>query len=254
MIQVSMEIPTVYLSQWTPFTDLDFILAHKVLEDDEYASFFANRPSRREVILDNSMHELGHPLPVSDLLDAAERVNATYVIPPDRLGEWKRNLDWYEETVDAFEGTDIRVAPVMCGTSPEERVYTRHKYKDAHMICLPFREPRKDWYNEHLDACIEKRETLWERIHLLGVNEFSELKLFRQLSDMNLNQVFSVDTAKPIKWGVEGFSLELMDAGNITARNAKLSSKDLLELDAVSNDVHVSIMENLSYLKRVCQW
>src|SRR5262245_1236135 len=47
MIRYSMEIPTSRLTDWSPLCDLDFVLAHKVLEDKSYADFFANRPRDR---------------------------------------------------------------------------------------------------------------------------------------------------------------------------------------------------------------
>jgi hypothetical protein len=254
MIKFAMEIPTAFLPQWAPLTDLDFVLAHKVLGDQVYADFFRNRPKGRELILDNSMHELGHPLKVKDLLEAANRVRADFVIPPDRLGEVEQNIAWTIETGIAFRHSQTKIAPVMCGRTPEERKEVRSGYAVYPMICLPFREPRADWYHEHLEACIAQTENLWMRIHLLGVNEMSELRLFRHLSEVNHGQVWSVDTAKPIKWGIEGHDLQDMDAGGISLRGAKLSSKDLLDLDMVSGDAFCSITENLAYLKRVCAW
>lgn len=86
-MKLSLEIPTAYLRDFTPLTDLDFALAHKVLENQEYANFYLDRAKGRELILDNSMHEIGKPLSVAELEEAAKRCNADYVIAPDQLGE-----------------------------------------------------------------------------------------------------------------------------------------------------------------------
>lgn len=237
MIKLAMEIPTAYLQTWTAWTDLDFVLAHRVLEDPVYARFYAERSASRELILDNSMHELGHPLPVSDLVAAAKLVAADYVIPPDRLGEPETNLSWYLDARDAFAGTSHKVGAVLCGRTFDERFMYLQEVRDAPMLLLPFREPRLDWFFEQ-----KSQIQRFPRIHLLGVNELVELWNFNQVAGAN----WSVDTAKPIKWGIE----RQLISERTSLRGAPMKSKDLLDVYGLSTQQILHITENVSYLRR----
>jgi hypothetical protein len=59
-MRLALEIPKVFLEQLSPLCDFDFALAHRVLEDADYASFYAKQAKAgRFVLLDNGMHELG---------------------------------------------------------------------------------------------------------------------------------------------------------------------------------------------------
>jgi hypothetical protein len=239
MIRLSMEIPTAYLSEWSAWTDLDFVLAHRVLEDAAYAEFHARRPIDRELILDNSMHELGEALPVSDLVEAAKRCRADVIIPPDALGEPKKNVAWYAQTVTAFDYR-YAVGCVLCGRDSRERLAVLNSYKGAPILFLPYRESRLTWYLE-LEARIRRR---FKRIHLLGVNTLDEVRCFASYSaDDSIN--WSVDTAKPIKWGV---ALESLKAKS-SIRGASLSSKDLLDLRDLSAEQLAQIDINVRQLR-----
>lgn len=72
---------------------LDMILTHKVLEDEEYAKIASNLNSKK--ILDNSFFELHYSLPPNDMIEAAHKIGATWLICPDGttdgLQEFKNN-------------------------------------------------------------------------------------------------------------------------------------------------------------------
>jgi hypothetical protein len=245
MIGLAMEIPTDFLDSWTPLTDFDFVLAHRVLEDVAYRRFYAKRPSGRECILDNSMHELGHPLPVASLLEAAVAIRADFVIPPDRLGEAAWNLEQFRRCAWEFRDTPIGVASVLCGATPALRETYMWHTRSAPMICLPFREPRLQWFFDS-----PRNIHLFERVHLLGVNELDELRRFATLSARSTRTRWTVDTAKPIKWGLEGALLESLTS----LRNAPTGSKELLDLRQrhVTPFQEHTIRLNVAALRSVC--
>jgi hypothetical protein len=245
MIRLSMEIPTHWLRVWTSRTDLDFVLAHRVLEDGTYAEFHANREKGRELILDNSMHELGHPLPVKDIIHAARAVKANYVIPPDKLGYPDFNLDQFWSMVSSVRG-EFPLAPVVCGHTQAERLsFIEEVSEHASMICLPYREARFDWYQELSEAFSN-----WDRIHLLGVNTLGELHSFAMISECDPARPrrWSVDTAKAIKWGVE---MRGIDDGD-SLRHASLSSKDLLDLRELNPAQLMYVNHNIEILRLTC--
>jgi hypothetical protein len=238
-MKLSLEIPTAYLRDWAPLCDLDFVLAHRVLEDETYAEFFRERELRRELILDNSMHELGRPLSSSELLEAARRVKADYVIAPDMLKEPEKNYAWFKET-HRLLSDEFKIAVVMCGRSPEERVSFLNAVRSADMLCLPFREDRLAWGYEQR-AVIRQH---WDRIHLLGVNDLLEIRMVERLFSVDTN--LSVDTGKPIKWGVAGERMSLMKP----VRGAPTTSLDLLSIRNLTCAQTEHVLWNIAYLRR----
>jgi hypothetical protein len=236
LIKLALEIPTSLLTELTPLTDLDFVLAHKVLEDEAYAEHYDKRPRNRTLILDNSMHELGHPLPPSRLAIAAEAVHADYVIAPDKLGEPVQNLEWYRETWRFIKHSGVAV--VLSGRTKEERVEYARQIKGADMVCLPFREHRLQWMHELADFL-----TWCQTFHLLGVNELSELTHFRD--EYSVLGKWSVDTAKPVKWGLLGQDMTKL----LTQRGASITSKDLLNVASATPEQLAMIRSNVDFLR-----
>jgi len=248
MINLSMEIPTAYLNHWSPWCDLDFALAHRVLEDKAYREHYKNRTTGRELILDNSMHELGFPLPTSDLKRAADMVDADIVVAPDRLGEVENNRQWFHETYDALSSSYC-IAVVMCGQDAEARRNFLTDVCEADVLMLPFREPRLAWFEENRTFIRQN----WNRIHLLGVSELAELIAWSMIASTEPfhteRQVkWSVDTAKAVKWGL---LLRHLDDGS-SLRGAPMSSKDLLDVHSLSMDQQRVIRENTHILRTSC--
>jgi hypothetical protein len=198
-MKLALEIPTTYLPDWSPLTDMDFALAHKVLEDEQYAKWYASRPRERKLILDNSMHELGSPMPPGDLQEAARRCRADYVVPPDKLGDPVFNFESYLQTRRLLGG-EFGTAVAMSGRDAQERAVYLQNVRGAEMLCLPYREPRLAWYREQKYAMLQ----LFDHIHLFGVSTMEELKQFAIESTITRKVAWSVDTRKPIKWGVIG--------------------------------------------------
>ena len=236
MIQLALEIPTALLEALTPLTELDFALAHKVLEDEKYAEFYATREAGRILLLDNSMHELGKPLPPKELLRAARLCRADYVIAPDLLGQPERNLRWFLETRKVLRG-EFKTAVCMCGRTPEERKDFLEAVSFADMLCLPFREARVSWFLEQLPQ--------WTRIHLLGVSTLEELSIWPAIAGRFARIEFSVDTGKPIKAAMVGRHL---DDGK-SLRGIPISSKDLLGLSFFTPEQLRLMGENIYTLK-----
>lgn len=238
-IRLSLEIPKKHLPDLVLLTDLDFALAHKVLEDEEYASFFYDRPPARELILDNSMHENeGHPLSVAELEEAAKRCRADYVVAPDQLGELMKNYNWFKETHRVL-GDRFKVAVVLSGNDPTERSAFIGNIRHASMICLPYREPRLSWLNEHYSEIM----TWFGRIHLLGVSTKEELLSFADVA-RNWTINMSVDTTKPVKFGYMRKTIDRVP----TLRGTAAQSKALLDWSLDEAQLSTTFY-NIAYLR-----
>ncbi len=238
MIGLSMEIPTPHLERLSKQTELDFALAHAVLKDKTYRRFYKTRDFKRELILDNSMHELGHPLPLEQLGKAARQVDASYVVAPDQLKQYEQNVRWFQETHAAL-GDEFGIAAVLCGETVEER----NRFLDltlgrADMLCLPFREPRFDWYQEHFHMI-----NMYPRVHLLGVNTLRELDMFRISTTPWSN--WTVDTSKPIKWAIRGKSISGIDS----LRGCPVGSEALLWMTLTEEQLLLA-EENILHLRQ----
>jgi len=239
-IDLSMEIPVSMLETLSPYTELDFALAHQVLQDPVYRDhYFARRPGR-ELILDNSVHELGAPLSIPELLHASEAVHADYLISPDKLEDSDWTIDQYNALYAA--GRRVKLAAVLTGNTLEDRVKHLSRILGAPMLCLPYRRPRIEWFFEQLETITRT----WNRIHLLGVSSIAELRAWIWIADRFPNIRFSVDTSKPIKWGLLGRSLDT----NESIRHAPVSSTQLLGARSVESQ-RIAIHENILFLRSI---
>jgi len=241
---LACEIPTHYLLEWNAMTDLDFVLAHRVLEDEGYARFHRNRRAARELILDNSLHELGASLPIADLLRAAQLVRADYVISPDRFGDPDWTIEQYWQLQEAAEGA-FCLGVVLHGQTEDERRSFLQDVNSADMLCLPYRANRLAWYEESREYIHD----WWFRIHLLGVNTLDELRSFAAHSKKKTGSQsrvarWSVDTSKPIKLGIDGRRID----DGVTLRGASTSSKELLGITELSEAQRELCEHNLDYL------
>lgn len=234
-IGLAVEAPAFLLPTLAVHTDYDFAIAHRVLEDADYAAYFRYREKGRECILDNSFHELRKPISVTDLLAAAEVINPTYIVSPDVMGDLNTTIANYEELQRYKHG--YRVAAALVGETPEEREACIDAVKGADMICLPFDAPRYLWFLEQFP-----HRWYWKRVHLFGVSERIELPVWRVFAS---TLTLSIDTGKPVKFGLLGSQL----AERRTWRKASLSSTRLLELtEATPEQIDLAVVNTL-YLR-----
>lgn len=245
-MRLLMEIPRAWLTPLSPLCDGDFALAHLVLEDKYYADFYAAQSKAgRFIILDNSLHELGRPLEPRELLEASDRINPSVVVAPDKLGDQHFTLSSFFETLQIFP-PEVGVGVVLQGVSPAERAELFMKtVKHTKMLCLPFKEKRFEWFCDLLEK-IPKYIQWPARIHLLGVNEFWELKAFRdKFEDLQIpGRRISVDTSKPIKYGIlrKRFTPDietLRGVGSLQELEKKASSECMAD-----------VMYNIAFLRK----
>lgn len=250
MIKYSMEFPIAERSFWLPFCDMEFVLAHKVLEDQDYALELRNRSAGSPpVILDNSMHELGQPLEAATIAEAARRCHPDWVIPPDRLGQWSWNLEQLK-IMKPLLHPKWKLAAVMCGATAFERSTTLSVAASlgCEMMCYPYREARRAWVEEHFRALVISGPVT--HIHLLGVSSLQELRDWEYMSRHGLRSInISVDTAKAYKWGMSGDDISVMD----NLRSSPLGSSALLDVKMTPDERLRPIIQNIHTLKAVCR-
>lgn len=244
-MKLAMEIPKPHLEELSKLTDVDFALAHLVLEDKEYAEFYAAQSKRkRRVILDNSMHELaGKPLTVPEILEAAIRISPSVVIPPDKIGDAQFTYDSFQQ-MRKHPKNRWDTALVIQGETFDERCrmfMDNRQY--TYTLMLPYREPRTKWFSELLSAV--PKHTPWPPyLHLLGMATFDDLEYFvNQTQILGWNpRTVCIDTAKPIKWGMLNTKLDTLE---------NVHGGGLLNHSAVLTPEQMNVtLYNLSYLRR----
>jgi hypothetical protein len=238
-VKLCMEIPTEHLEDLSPLCEMDFALAHMVLDNRRYASFYKEMSARRrEIILDNSFHELGVPLSPIELRLAAREIKPTVVVAPDKLGERTWNWEQWEETVSVMKG-EYPVGIVVTGSEPQLRAQyiSAALSRGCNWFFWPFKEARELWLKESIHL-FNRMKT---RHHLLGVSSLSELRSCRALFE-ELGIRASVDTSKPIKFGQK---LQRFEPG------IELRGAGPLRMDAVLTGEELACTYyNVAYLRR----
>lgn len=85
--------PVPLLEKYATQSTFHMVLAHLVLECPEYRAFYSERGSQGEyLLLDNGIVEKGEPLPMRDIVAAADMVGADEIILPDALFNADRTL------------------------------------------------------------------------------------------------------------------------------------------------------------------
>jgi len=223
-----------------PLADFDWVLAHKVLEDETYAEWY--RKSGNLKFVDNSVNELSMPLSVEQMKEAFDKVNGTYVVAPDFLGDSGKTLEAYRECVKILPPE--KIAKVVQGRSFVEAWECFQAYP-AGIICIPY------------DLCSSRNEPPWLMglrralfisnipkdqgylIHLLGYTSLDEFFWYH-----GNPMVATIDTGIPVMLGLEGKDiLDPLESKSTPTFNRM----EKLELD---QKAWVRIVLNIALLRR----
>jgi len=137
------------------------------------------------------MYELGEPLSVGALIQAATYCQPRALIAPDWEDEMQLTVDAAQELLKASKGKSWTVGALVQGLDLEERMDCFYELKAMHLrpIGFPFRSPR----HEVIQAL--DRESMFKLngwYHLFGLRDNAELSL-------KLPGKWSIDTGKPFK-------------------------------------------------------
>lgn len=246
-MKLGLELPTKHLDLFTPLTDMDFVLAQNVLDDEDYARFYEKSSMRtgRLTILDNGFHEMGAPLPPTELIQVAERIKPNFVVAPDWFGQAKKTYEAFDafDKLGAIKKENLSV--VMQGQGESELNYFFSAvYKRVDCLCFPFRANRAGWMQTLVNSFPPSHHKWPPYIHLLGMSTWEDIEAWRVFGK-RFNLMLSIDTAKPIKWGMLG---EHIGYGK-NVRGAEVSSATLHK--AVLTDKQLSdVTWNIAYLQR----
>lgn len=239
-MKLALECRTDMLDMVQPFADFDFILAHKVLEDEVYASHY--KESDKIKIVDNSVNELKEPLSPEQMLEAFDKVGGTYLVSPDYIDDAEKTISAYVECVEKFPKG--RIVGVIHGPTFQDAFRCLEVYGKG-MIVVPF------------DLCSKLSDPPWlmglrralfisnvpyiegRSIHLLGFTSLDEFFWYQ-----NNPMVTSIDTGTPILLGLLG--LDILDPLE-SKEEATFPQMEKIEL---SQQGWTGIIRNIALLRK----
>jgi len=217
MIKISHESPLQLLQKSRHYNDFDYALVHLFEKYPEYYDFFeASLKIGREVILDNSIFELGEAFAKDEFARWIEKLKPSIYVVPDALNDYERTIDNYEEWLKDFGQLPGKKMGVVQGTTYKELVdcyrymemnadvvAISFDYKFYNIVGYGFNEEQR-WSdgrvkfirNMVLDAIIDPAKP----IHLLGCSLPKEFINYR---DLPIN-IRSLDTSNPVLHGMYG--------------------------------------------------
>lgn len=98
MIKISHESPLCLLEQSRQYNDYDYALVHLFEDHEQYYNFFTNSLKRnREIILDNSIFELGTSFDFDKFAEWVNILKPTQYIIPDTFNDYEKTIEQTSE-------------------------------------------------------------------------------------------------------------------------------------------------------------
>jgi len=217
---VSHECPVTLLEESLSFNDYQYCLVHLMEEQEKYHDWFtkryrALRPSG-EILLDNSIFELGVSFDPDMYADWAEKIQPNFYIVPDVLEDAAATINSYTDFTEKYTKLPGKAIGVVQGKTWND-VLQCYKFmsSNADYIAISFDFSMYDVTgvgSTRLERCATGRQQLVQRLidegvwnwdkphHLLGCSLAREFSWYRKNQVHNIR---SVDTSNPITVGIE---------------------------------------------------
>lgn len=217
-IKVSHESPICLLEQSLSYNTFDYALVHLLDKHPEYYNFFRRSLLlNREVLLDNSIFELGKAFDSKKYAEWVLKLTPTYYIVPDVLEESEATMHSYMDFNDAY--TDLpglKIGAVQGKTYQEISDCYKFMVDCADYVAISFDFSYYQYtgkgHNKHekmmsgrqrlIQNLIDDGTWCWEKpVHLLGCSLPQEFSFYVK---ENIYNIRSLDTSNPIMAGVTG--------------------------------------------------
>ena len=265
-ILVSHESPISILQKSKTYNDFDYALVHLFDTHPTYFQFFKDslRIYNRQVLLDNSLFELGKAFEASRYMARIEELNPTMALIPDVFEDGPSTIEHYRHFIQQYDKTlrdlgTVKIGAVHGRNWNELLNCYRFMAESADMIAISF-----DFIfyqmigegNSHNERCYTGRQRFIRQLidrgawewnkphHLLGCSLPQEFGYYRKQGIYNIR---SVDTSNPVVHGM--CNIRYCDTFGL---NQKLTLKlaDLIS-EEVSQDSINDILYNVDCFKRI---
>ncbi len=247
MIKISHEVPLVLLETSRRFNDYDYALVHLFEKNEEYFNFYKESLAMgREVLLDNSIFELGTAFDAKLFAYWIEKLKPTKYIIPDVWGDSKgtiKNIFNWRTRYDLLPGKKIGCVQGSTYEELDKCYEVAANYCDEIAICFHY-----SCYGDTLQDKMKGRQQLikkWMKDgrirrhmphHLLGCSLPQEFSFYKDYPFIT-----SLDTSNPI---IHGMEFIRYDETGLEAKSKSLlaeflnASLSAAQISAISYNIH----------------
>jgi len=266
LMKVSHESPVSILDLSREYNDFDYCLVHLLDQYPAYSDFFnfARPAYNREVLLDNSIFELGKAFDSQEFWVKAKKIKPNMFIVPDVL----EDAEGTRESFKAFEhhANDIKnsfltkaIGAVQGKNWHELKECYKFMSDNADMIAISFDfsyyhiigeggTPLDKWCSgrqRFITDLINTGVWNWSKPHhLLGC---SLAKEFRYYVDVDIHNIVSCDTSNPVVAAIHGLKYDA-DYGLQDKPSTKLA--DLIEHNFTDDQLEL-VKYNTAMFKKI---
>ena len=216
-MKISHEVPICLLEDSLWFNDYQYCLPHLLDQSEEYKDFFIRaKQNGVYIIMDNSLHELGHAYDSERLLYWINELKPNEFIVPDvwqdKQGSIKNAREWFKIELPG----EVTKVAVVQAISLSEAMACYQDYRDLGYQKIAF-SYGASYYNElsnhpnpdlakalgriYMISHLYKIKLIKDdhRVHLLGCASPFEFSLYK-----NTKYIESIDTSNPIMATLDG--------------------------------------------------
>ena len=251
-MQISHEVPTTLLELSRTFNDYDYALVHLFETNSDYYNFFKQSLAMgREVILDNSVFELGAAFDATEYKHWINELAPTYYIIPDVLDNAEQTI----ANILAWENdSPSKTIGVIQGSTLEEATNCYEQIKDhvdrlAISFNCKFYESNSDmhilqqWMTGRQNFIEHLRELgIKKDVHLLGCSLPQEFIAYK---NPKYDFIKSVDTSNPIVHAIN--NIEYTSSGLETKVSTKLI--EYMNVQDINQDI---LGRNIQLFRSFC--
>jgi len=263
-MKISHESPICLLDESRRFNDYDYALVHLFEEHPKYYEFFKKSVEMgREVLLDNSIFELGVSFDPERFAYWIKKLKPTSYIIPDVLedvdGTMTQAYDWFQNP--KYASLPGKRIGVLQGKTYEEIVecYKRMTSLGVDSIAISFDYSMYETLFPHpiklvswcfgrvrlINELIDQRVIDYSiPVHLLGCSSIMEFSLYR---DEKYSFIKSLDTSNPITLSLDN-SKYTVESILVTKPKTKLFQ--LIDTQMTENQYKL-VLENTSYFRQI---
>ena len=280
--KISHEFVENILGGGSEKVDYDYALVHLLKKNDYYRNFFYKQKEKgREIILDNSLFEMGEAFSGEEYATEIQKLEPTYYVLPDVFNAYQENLDSARRFLDEHFIKNSFPVGAIHGESLWELTNSYVKmlsllkpYKNK-KIAIPFgsrafefsyKEAKKGlstfeikkYENDYLYKKSRNRFYFLEKMaemriinrevkhHLLGNYTPAEFVYYRESLE-EFTFIDSIDTSHPVAMGLEGATYS--EAGIYYKSAVKVDLLFKTDLDLTARDV---IFNNVDAFRDIC--
>jgi hypothetical protein len=218
---VSHESPIELFEESLQYNDYQYCLVHLMEESDDYRDWFltVNKRFGAEVLLDNSIFELGESFDPEKYAHWVLQINPNYYIVPDVLEDATRTMEQWSDWIWKHEpkaNKSLKIGVVQGKTWQDLVDCYRFMVEEADYIAISFdysyykytgygKDKLDLWCTgrqRFIQDLIDKGYWEWSKPHhLLGCSLAKEFKYY---VDKNIFNIRSCDTSNPIVAAIKG--------------------------------------------------